>query len=152
MNSNFLVLALRSIWQQMSSSSFLLLPVFFSLSITDPTDLTGCGNLTKRLLRYHGPIPCRHLCKFINILYSIKEYMYMWAKPKNQQFLSPPLSTAVEGGTPGGMMCTTYTISMQLYTFPHKFPQNGSFFLLFFFNPINFDLWKHFKIILEGSE
>ena len=60
--------------------------------------------------------------------------------PKNWQLLSPPLSTAVEGGTPGGMMCSTYTLSMQLDTFPHKFPQNGSFFLLFFFNPTNFNL------------
>ena len=74
---------------------------------------------------------------------------YMWSRqriciygrsPRNWQLLSPPLSTAVEGGAPSGMMCSTYTLSMQLDTFPHKFPQNGSFFLLFFFNPTNFNL------------
>ena len=52
--------------------------------------------------------------------------------PKNWQLLSPPLSTAVEGGAPGGKVWITYILSMQLDTFPHRFPQNGSFFLLFF--------------------
>ena len=55
------------------------------------------------------------------------------AKSKKLQFLSPPLSTAVEDGALS--RCETQTQYLQLYTFSYRFPQNGSFFLLFLLIP-----------------
>ena len=60
-----------------------------------------------------------------------KNFHVRW-KPKNSQFLSPPLATAVEGGAPSCKMWHTKTISVQFYTFWYRFPQNGSSLLYFF--------------------
>ena len=43
-------------------------------------------------------------------------------------------------------------ITKQIPTRWCSFAQNGSFFKLFFFNPINLDLKIHFKLVLEWSE
>ena len=83
---------------------------------------------------------------------TLSQRTYIWAKPKKWQFLSPPLSTDLEGGTPSELMCPTQTISICLYTFSHRFAQNRSFYKLIFFNPINFYLKFHLKMVLEWWE
>ena len=86
---------------------------------------------------------------YLRYMSHFSQRTYIWAKPKKWQFLSPPLSTDLEGGTPSELMCPTQTISICLYTFSHRFAQNRFFYKLIFFNPINFDLKFHLKMVLE---
>ena len=83
------------------------------------------------VVKHFTEIKCiKHLQHF-TIWWTTSKNFDMEAKPKKWQFQSPPLSTALESGTPSVIMWTKHTMYKQLYTFSHRFPQNWSFFLLF---------------------
>ena len=46
-----------------------------------------------------------------------------------QEVTSPPLSTALGGDASNGMMGHIHTMSMQNFTFSHRYGHNGSFYI-----------------------